>query len=225
VNVPPRALLVAVLVVVLAIAGAALAARPGLVPGPAERVDADHGGALTPEIRSATFRFGADVAPADQQWILAAVAATRPEARRLIDAVDGMIEVHGIASDGRTAGVAGSIGDHYYVNLDLDTLRALGPKLRDHVVVHELGHVIDFALVPQAVNNQLDQGIPRLETCTGQGSDGGCAIPEERFADTFAKWALNDAVGPVAGSLAAGYRVPPPNNLVGWAEPLVALPG
>jgi hypothetical protein len=220
-NVPPRALLVAVLVVVLAIAAGAVAARPGLVP--AERVDADHGGEVTPELRAATFRFGADVGAADQQWILGAVAATRPEARRLIDEVDGMIEVHAVPSDGRTAGVAGSVGDHYYVKLDLDTLRRLGPKLRDHVVVHELGHVIDFALVPQAVNEVLDIGIPRLEACSGDGPDGGCAILEERFADTFAKWALNDPVGPVAGNLAAGYRVPPPNNLVGWAEPLVAL--
>lgn len=221
-KVPSRTLSALVLVLALVIAMAAAGGqRVQRLVGVEQLVHADGGAALDAGARARTWEVSPEVTAADLQWISSAVAAARPEARRLLDAVDGLVVLHG-----HGAGPAGFVrpdGTRYVLSLHLPDLRAVGPKLRDHVVMHEFGHVVDFALVPQAVNAAMDQGIPRLEACHGDGVSGGCTSIEERFADTFAKWALNDAVGPVAGNLAAGYRVPPPNNLAGWAEPLAAL--
>ena len=51
------------------------------------------------------------------------------------------------------------------------------------------------------------------------GTIGACAQPEERFADTFAKWALRGAVS-AAG---AGYAIAAPASLEDWGAPLGAL--
>ena len=48
---------------------------------------------------------------------------------------------------------------------------------------------------------------------------GDCTAPEERFADTFAKWALRGAVS-AAG---AGYGVASPASLEDWGTPLATL--
>ena len=44
-------------------------------------------------------------------------------------------------------------------------------------------------------------------------------MPEERFADTFAKWALRGGVSAVG----AGYGVANPPSLEDWGAPLSAL--
>jgi hypothetical protein len=92
----------------------------------------------------------------------------------------------------------------------LDNDRALD---RATVVLHELGHVIDFALVPAAVNASLDAQVPRGGPC-GLAID--CDRLEERFADTFAKWALNGAVSEVG----AGYGIAMPASIENWGAPL-----
>ena len=46
-----------------------------------------------------------------------------------------------------------------------------------------------------------------------------CERTEERFADTFAKWALNGAVSEVG----AGYGIAMPASLEGWGAPLAEL--
>ena len=48
---------------------------------------------------------------------------------------------------------------------------------------------------------------------------GSCAEPAERFADTFAKWALRGGVSAVG----AGYEVANPPSLEDWGAPLAAL--
>ena len=50
-------------------------------------------------------------------------------------------------------------------------------------------------------------------------STGACAAPAERFADTFAKWALRGSVSAVG----AGYEVANPPSLEDWGAPLAAL--
>jgi hypothetical protein len=75
-------------------------------------------------------------------------------------------------------------------------------------VLHELGHVVDYALVAPELGRQLDAAIPPDP-----------AVVEERFADTFAKWALRGSVS-IAG---AGYRIPTPSSLEDWGAPLGAL--
>jgi hypothetical protein len=196
------------------------------VAGARYRLDAasaKRGGArlLPDSVRRATFSFDPMVAPADRQAFLAAVASARPEARRLIGMVDGLVVV-GIGS----TGVAGAIGltedgaSGYRVTVDLGlVVQRFGVRGVDRTVLHELGHVVDHALLTDDVTAALDAGIPTGWGCDN-GISGACASREERFAESFAKWALGD----IGVSLDIGYRVPPPAApLDVWGAPLARL--
>jgi hypothetical protein len=161
------------------------------------------------------------VAPADRGAFLAAVASARPEARRLIGMVDGLVAVR----IGPT-GVAGAIGltedgmSGYRVTVDLGlVVQRFGARGVDRTVLHELGHVVDHALLTDDVTAALDAGIPAGWGCEN-GISGACASRQERFAESFAKWALSD----IGVSLDIGYRVPPPAApLDVWGAPLARL--
>jgi hypothetical protein len=176
---------------------------------------------LPADVRRASFRFDPTVAPADRQAFLAAVATARPEARRLIGLVDGLVEVR----IGPT-GVPGAIGltedgePGYRVTIDLGLVIArYGARGVDRTVLHELGHVVDHALLTDDVVAALDAGIPAGWGCDG-GKLGACAGREERFAESFAKWALGD----IGVNLEIGYKVPPPAApLDVWGAPLARL--
>jgi hypothetical protein len=164
--------------------------------------------------------FAADVPPADRQWILAAVAKARPEAARLIDEVDGLVTVTTFREpDAWLLGFAQTVGPKRY-ELRLNIARLDGERKidRDTVVVHELGHVIDFALVPDALQNRLAAEVPSTGVCL-EAKFADCALDQEKFADTFAKWALRGNVS-LAG---AGYNLPAPASLEDWGAPLSAL--
>jgi hypothetical protein len=169
--------------------------------------------------RARGFSFSA-VSPGDQQLILTAVAGAQPEARRLIDAVAGLGVFQVGPSRPGTAGTTTSGPDHYDVVLDLALVqRGLGARGIERLVLHELGHVVQFALVPAPLAARLDQEIPRGYGCE-DGVSGVCAQPAERFAETFAKWASDD----IGVGLSIGYKVPPPSvTLATWAAPLTAL--
>jgi hypothetical protein len=175
--------------------------------------------AITPTQRAAGLRFAPTVAAGDRTWILAAIARARPEAQRLIAEVDGTIEFR--THRGDMLGLARAGHDGSTITLDVATLNGDRTQDRNQAVLHELGHIVDFALVSQELNERLDAGIPRTGRCdTSDGvPTGACAEPAERFADTFAKWALRGAVS-VAG---AGYGVPVPPSLEDWGAPLGAL--
>jgi hypothetical protein len=161
------------------------------------------------------------VAPRDVAWIKAAIAEARPEAAQLIDDVDGKVSfVTAYAPDARWAGLTSTLGPHRYkVTLNLSYLdSSRGPTIRDDVVLHELGHVVDFEVVPRALSDRLAAQVPVSGTCL-TADTGDCTSPRERFADTFAKWALRGAVS-VAG---AGYSIPMPASLEDWGAPLAAL--
>jgi hypothetical protein len=168
------------------------------------------------EARAATLTFASGVAPGDRAWILQAVARARPEAARLVAEVDGLIVVGTFAAPGSTIGV--TRGHERGFTVDLNVAYLNGERVADRatVVLHELGHVVDFALVPAAMNTQLDGQIPRGGPC-GEAID--CDRIEERFADTFAKWALNGAVSEVG----AGYGIPTPASIEDWGAPLADL--
>lgn len=187
--------------------GARTAAAPGF-PAP------------TAETRTRTFTFPG-VAPGDEQAIQAAIASARPEARRLIDAVAGLTTV-GVGPAGPNAsGYAQASTAGYVVQLDLgQTSQVLGVRGIQRLVLHELGHVVRQALVPPELLAQLDAGIPTGYGCE-DGTLGACAPEEERFAESFAKWAMND----IGVNLGGGYHVPPPTyGLEAWARPLTTLP-
>lgn len=161
------------------------------------------------------------VAAADQQVVLSAIASAQPEARRLLHAVDGLVTVRvGPTGSTTTAGFTQSTAAGYDVRLDLGMVsRTLGSRGTERLVLHELGHVVRFSLVSDGLLTQLDAGVPRGYGCE-QGRTGACAAPEERFAESFAKWAMND----VGVNLEIGYQVPPPTQgLTAWASPLTRL--
>jgi hypothetical protein len=176
---------------------------------------------LSNSARLATFRFDPTVAPADAEAFLAAVATARPEARRLIALVDGLVDVR-IGSTG-TPGAIGLTEDGepgYRVTIDLGrVIQRFGPRGVERTVLHELGHVVDHALLTDDVIAALDAGIPAGWGCD-DGKLGACANREERFAESFAKWALGD----IGVNLEIGYKVPPPAApLDVWGAPLARL--
>jgi hypothetical protein len=216
----------ALLLNVVAAPRAQRSAAPADVAGARYRLDAaaahrDGARLLPASVRRATFRFDPTVAAADRQAFLAAVAAARPDARRLIGLVDGLVDVH--VGPAGTPGAIGLTEDEepgYRVTVDLGLVAArYGQRGIERTVLHELGHVVDHALVTDDVIAALDAEIP-----TGWGCDdgklGACANREERFAETFAKWALGD----IGVNLDIGYKVPPPDtSLDAWGEPLARL--
>jgi hypothetical protein len=226
-----------ILIALLAVAGVlALAAAAGSHrargPVPASEVSGaryrlDAGAAkregarwLSPAVRRAGLRFDASVAAADRTAVLAAIAAAQPAARRLVGLVDGLVEVGVGRPGGQAVGLTETEDSGYRVILDLDLVSArYGERGIERVVLHELGHVVDHALVSDALLAQLDAGIPTGWGCD-EGTMGACADREERFAETFAKWALGD----IGVNLELGYKVPPPAlSLEAWGAPLAQL--
>ena len=100
----------------------------------------------------------------------------------------------------------------------LDGERAID---RNVVVLHELGHVVDYLLVSEALLTQLDASIPTVGACESSSAEptGACTAVEERFADTFAKWSLGGRVS-LAGS---GYGIQTPASIEDWGKPLGLL--
>lgn len=176
-------------------------------------------GAISATERAATFTFAPGTADADRQAVLRAVADARPEAQRLIAAVDGLVDIHVASTEQGVVGTTQSSGNRYTVTLNLGlALRIHGQRGIDRLVLHELGHVVDFALVPSSLDAKLDAEIPRGYGCE-EGQTGACAIAVERFAETFAKWATRD----IGVGVDLGYKVPPPDDLESWGAPLDAL--
>src|SRR5215203_1400427 len=120
---------------------------------------------ITDAARADGLRFTAAVAPADRAWIEAAIARARPEAARLIAEVDGLVTVGTFTDAGTTLGVTRSHERGFTVDLNITHLDGRLVSDRTTVVLHELGHVIDFALVPAAVGRTLDAAIPRGGPC------------------------------------------------------------
>jgi len=170
-----------------------------------------------PELRAGALRYEPGAATADQQAVQAAIAAARPEARRLVEAVDGSIEVRVGAPAGGPVGLMETTRDGYRVTLDLGLATAkYGQRGVSRLVLHELGHVVDHALVPPGLAAQLDAATPRGYDTGGTGT-GSSATREERFAESFAKWATGD----IGVDLYLGYAVPPPP--VDWGVPLARI--
>jgi hypothetical protein len=193
----------------------------------AVRVWADAGAAasgaseISAETRAATLRFAPEVKPKDRAWILAAIGKARPEAQRLIAEIDGLVEIRTDLPRGDAIGLAQMTLDEAVVSFDARSLNSDRAFDRDVVVLHELGHVVDFQLVDDELVQQLDTQIPRLGSCGDSAMlpTGACTAVEERFADTFAKWALRGRIS-LAGS---GYGIPAPASIEDWGAPLGRL--
>jgi hypothetical protein len=175
---------------------------------------------VSPEIRAATFRWDTTITEKNKRWILEAVDQARPEARQLIDEIDGTV-IMGTYAD-PSSGVAGFMQplEHgeYQVVFNLAFLNGDRKIDRTTVVLHELGHVVDAAVVPPELRDELAAQLPQTGACL-TADTGDCTAPAERFADTFAKWALRGAVSAVG----AGYSVATPASLESWGMPLATL--
>jgi hypothetical protein len=172
-------------------------------------------------VRRAGLSFAAGTADGDRQAVLAAVASARPEAARLIGLVDGLVDVSvGPVGPGAVGLMHSEPGGRFAVQLDLGAVsRSYGQRGVTALVLHELGHVVDRALVPAAMAAALDAGIPRGWGCD-DGVTGTCAPTAERFAESFWKWATGD----IGIGMWLGYKVPPPGpSLDAWGAPLAAL--
>jgi hypothetical protein len=163
--------------------------------------------------------FDPAVSPAHRAMVERALAAARPDARRVIDAVAPLATIRVGGAGPEAAGVTADAGDHFDVLLDLDGVQATsGAPGVARLVLHELAHVVDRAVVTTDVARRLDAAIPRGFGCE-RGLGGACAAPEERFAESFAKWATGD----IGTTVLLGYSVPPPVPLATWGRPLVPL--
>jgi hypothetical protein len=208
---------ITVLLALVVVLPALVLLNRGVESRPGERVTAGEPPEITAEIRRAGLRFAPGVTEADREWVLGAVASARPEAQRLVDEVDGLVEVQVHADDPEAIGKAHVAPEGLAISLDTGALNGDRAFDRNAVVMHELGHIVDYLLVPDALMRELDRGIPQVGTCeAGSEPIGACTAIEERFADTFAKWALRGAVS-LAGS---GYHIPAPASLEDWGAPL-----
>jgi hypothetical protein len=211
------------LVAVVLRTGAGPTAPRGEAGGALYRLDAasaarDGALELTPALRAAGFSFDASVAAADRAVLVDAVARARPEARRLIALVDGLVDVR-LGRPALETSIATTRigGPRYPVTLDLARIWArAGQRGVDRVMLHELAHVLDHALLPDTLVEPLVAGVPAGWACR-QAHTGACTGGEERFAESFAKWATGD----IGVNLQLGYEVPPPAMpLEQWGEPL-----
>jgi hypothetical protein len=207
--------------IVIVVAAWALIIFIGARMWPDAGAAATGGNQLSSETRAATLRFAPEVTPRDKAWILAAIGRARPEAQRLIAEIDGLVEVRTDLPQGEAIGLAQMTMDQAVVSFDARTLNGERAMDREVVVLHELGHVIDFQLVSDELVQELDGQIPRVGDCGASAllPTGACTAIEERFADTFAKWALRGRIS-LAGS---GYGIPAPASIEDWGAPLGLL--
>ena len=193
--------------------------RPFAPDAPAARVPTGALPQIKADARSAGFTFGPSFSPTDRVAIETAVLTARPEAQRLIAVVDGLTTIDVAPPQGGAAGTAADLGDRYELMLDLHSVSRMGPRAVSRLVLHELAHVVDFALVDDELLARLDAQVPDGWVCE-QGHVGSCAAEEERFAETFAKWATGD----IGVDVYLGYKVPPPSvPLDAWGAPLSGL--
>ena len=175
---------------------------------------------VSPEVRAAGLRFAPTVTQGDREWILEAIAQARPEARALVEDVDGMVVISTYSDrHARAVGLTSPKAPGAYdVSFNVAMLNTDRKIDRATTVLHEFGHVIDDAVVPVELRDRLAGQLPSVGGCVSQDT-GDCTAPAERFADTFAKWALRGAVS-AAG---AGYGVATPASLEDWGAPLASL--
>jgi hypothetical protein len=177
---------------------------------------------ITAEVRDEGLRFAASVAPADRRLVEHEIALARPEARRLIAIVDGLVTIRvGDATGGGAdaVGLTEGTAEGFVVTLNLAAVwRDEGERGVQRLVLHELGHVVDAALVKPELAARLDAPIPAGYGCDPQQPVVGCAPREERFAETFAKWCSGD----IGVNLPIGYKVAPPPSLDDWGAQLVS---
>ena len=106
------------------------------------------------------------------------------------------------------------------MTIDLDlVIHRYGPRGVQRTVLHELGHVVDHALLTDDVIAALDAGIPPDGAARTASS---APAPTARSASPRAS--PSGRSGDIGVNLDIGYKVPPPAApLDVWGEPLARL--
>ena len=138
---------------------------------------------LTRDLVDRGFRFSPDARGADRRAFERSVAQAGPDASSLIEKVDGLTRVSFVALPGALGDMRGVGRGRYAVRLRPQIVR--DPRRAPIVALHELGHVVDTALVTEDVRDRILDGVP----CPYRPRSGRCT-PDQRFADLFAVWAL-----------------------------------
>jgi hypothetical protein len=174
-----------------------------------------HTGPEPAALLRAGWRFARSVTPRLRAALRAVVRGANPQARRLIGRIDGLATL--AVSPAARASVA-SLSDmtvHYRrAHLTGD------PGVRRLIVLHEIGHLVDVALVDPGTRRALDRMVPAGNPCArhaGPRGEAGCEPTAERFADTFAKW----AAGTTFAGVPAGYAIRAPRSLGRWGRMLI----
>src|SRR6185436_4441827 len=146
----PRALALIVLggVAAFSVVARSQPAVPGAPAPGSARYELKAGGPagtieLTPQLRDAGLTFSPQVTAGDRQLVLRAIADARPEARRLVALVDGLVDVS-VGEPGQGAAGRTWVGrTRYPMMLDLHgAWERNAQRGVDRLVLHELGHVI-----------------------------------------------------------------------------------
>jgi hypothetical protein len=170
---------------------------------------------------SATWTFDPSVTAGNQRAWLDSAARVRPAAARLFDRIDGVVTIEDGEPPRGALGVTIPTGaGRYTIRFRFGPVyQKLGQRGFDRLVHHELGHVVDAELLDAPLRARLNAGIPTGELCDATHQIGACTPVEERFAESFAKWANGD----IGVNLYVGYAVQPPPDLEAWGRPLAAL--
>jgi hypothetical protein len=158
---------------------------------------------------------------ARQRRVLRAVRHANRPVRRLLDQVDGLTAIRAAPAGAGVAGETGpdpsGAGSGYLVTI-ADASFKLPRRAFELAVLHELGHVVQMAGLDKTQYRAADHAIPRRGRCMRSRRRAvvrtrACARPDERIADTFAKWALDTRT-----MTGVGYGVPAPRSFRSFAR-------
>ena len=145
----------------------------------------------------------------------------RPEAQRLIAEIDGLVGVRTDLPRGEAIGLAQMTLDDAVVSFDE---RSLNSDRRSTATSSSCTSSATWSTSSSSTTSSSSSSTRRSRASAPAATrellpTGACTAVEERFADTFAKWALRGRIS-LAGS---GYGIPAPASIEDWGAPLGLL--
>ena len=147
--------------------------------------------------------------------------SARPEAQRLIAEIDGLVEIRTDLPRGMAIGLAEMTPSRAVVRFDLRSLNGDRALDRNVVVLHELGHVIDYRLVPDELVQELDAQDPAPARARRRARCRSAPARPSRSASPTRSPSGRWAAGSRSPAPATGYRRPP--SIEDWGAPLGLL--
>lgn len=166
---------------------------------------------LTAQQLARGFRFAPTLTKKERRRLDRIVSFAGPGAKRLISAVDGLTILTVESLHPSILGAARRL-EHGRYRIQI-TPRELRPPRGStaFTLLHELGHVVDYAVVPNHVRDRLARQYPCIRY-----RPNPCGLAE-RFADGFAVWAIT------TGNFSPREAPKPRLRLDGWSNVLGRL--